>query len=159
VQHHFRNKRALESAVSGYVANRMAELVHAALAPGKTAPALSLGAAVTGFIRRNPELVAYMRRVIIEDNRAGRTLLDSVVQLSRTLNRRLEQQGLIRSDLDPVWTALNTMILVLGPLLLEPALNRYLDHPLRTDKGLARWDAAVEDLYLRGIYRRPHTSR
>jgi TetR/AcrR family transcriptional regulator, regulator of cefoperazone and chloramphenicol sensitivity len=155
VQHHFRNKSALESAVSAYVADKMAQLAGAGLEPGRTAPTLTLGAAVIGFIRRNPELVAYLRRVILEDDRVGHHLLDSIVQLSRTLNRRLQANHLLRRDLDPVWTPLNTMILVLGPLLLEPSLNRYLDHRLRSEKGLARWDAAVEDLYLRGIYRHP----
>jgi len=155
VQHHFRSKGALESAVSAHVARKMAELAGAGLEPARTARTLTLGAAVIDFIRRNPELVAYLRRVILEDDRVGRRLLDSVVQLSRTLNRRLQAHHLLRRDLDPVWTPLNTMILVLGPLLLEPALNRYLDHRLRSEEGLARWDAAVEDLYLRGIYRPP----
>ena len=81
------------------------------------------------------------------------------MQLSRTLNRRLQASHLLRRNLDPVWTPLNTMILVLGPLLLEPALNRYLDSRLRSEEGLARWDAAVEDLYLRGIYRRSHAPK
>ena len=155
VQHHFRSKRALESAVSAYVAGKMAELGGAALELGRTPRTPTLGPAVIGFIRRNPELVAYLRRVILEDGRVGRRLLDSIVRLSRTLNRRLQANGLLRRTLDPVWTPLNTMILVLGPLLLEPALNRYLDHRLRSEEGLARWDAAVEDLYLRGIYRHP----
>jgi TetR/AcrR family transcriptional regulator, regulator of cefoperazone and chloramphenicol sensitivity len=155
VQHHFKSKWALESAVSAYVAGKIAELAGADLKPGRTTPTLTLGAAVIGFIRRNPELVAYLRRVILEDDRVGRGLLDSIVRLSRTLNRRLQADHLLRRDLDPVWTPLNTMILVLGPLLLEPALNRYLDHRLRSDEGLARWDAAVEDLYLRGFYRLP----
>ena len=155
VQHHFRNKWALESAVSAYVAGKMAELAEAGLKPARTARTQTLGVAVIGFVRRNPELVAYLRRVILEDDRVGRRLLDSVVQLSRTLNRRLQANHLLRHNLDPVWTPLNTMILVLGPLLLEPTLNRYLDHRLRSEEGLARWDAAVEDLYLRGIYRQP----
>lgn len=155
VQHHFSTKGALESAVSAYVAGKMAELAGASLQPGRTLRALTLGPAVIGFIRRNPDLVAYLRRVILEDDRVGRRLLDSIVQLSRTLNRRLQANRLLRRNLDPVWTPLNTMILVLGPLLLEPALNRYLDHRLRSEEGLARWDTAVEDLYLWGIYRHP----
>lgn len=153
VQHHFKSKLALESAVSAYVAGKMGELAGAGLEPARTAQTLTLGAAVVGFIRRNPELVTYLRRVILEDDEVGRRLLDSIVQLSRTLNRRLQANHLLRRNLDPVWTPLNTMILVLGPLLLEPALNRYLDHRLRSEEGLVRWDAAVEDLYLRGIYR------
>ncbi|HEY2662928.1 MAG TPA: helix-turn-helix domain-containing protein [Candidatus Binataceae bacterium] len=153
VQYHFSSKRSLEDAVSVYVGAMMAELARGDLTPGRTAPTLSLGATVVGFIRRNPEVVAYVRRVILEDDRVGRGLFDSIVQLSRKLNRRLQEKGLIRSNLDPVWTPLLTMILVLGPVLLEPALNRYLDHPLRSEEGLSRWDAAVEDLYLSGIYR------
>ena len=159
VQHHFTSKRALESAVGAYVAGKMAELGGAALELGRTPRTPTLGPAVIGFIRRNPELVAYLRRVILEDSRVGRRLLDSIVQLSRTLNRRLQANRLLRRNLDPVWTPLNTMILVLGPLLLEPALNRYLDHRLRSEEGLARWDAAVEDLYLRGIYRHPRAPK
>ena len=46
------------------------------------------------------------------------------------------------------------MILVLGPLLFEHAVDRHLGVPLRSNEGLARWDAAVEDLLVRGIYRR-----
>jgi len=47
----------------------------------------------------------------------------------------------------------NTMILVLGPLLFQHAVDRHLGVPLWRNEGLARWDAAVEDLLVRGIYR------
>jgi hypothetical protein len=45
------------------------------------------------------------------------------------------------------------MILVLGPLLFQHAVDRHLGVPLWRNEGLARWDAAVEDLLVRGIYR------
>lgn len=154
VQHHFRTKRALEDAVAAHVAAKMAELAQAEPGPGRELGTLTLGAAVVEFIRKNPEVVAYVRRVILEDSRVGRNLFDSVVTLSRSLNERLKQHGLLRADLDVQWTVLNTMILVLGPLLFERAFDRHLGVALRSSEGLARWDAAVEDLLVRGIYRR-----
>ncbi len=152
VQHHFPTRQALENAVGLYVRERMTELMQAQPGPGRAPGARSLGPAVVAFIRAHPEIVAYVRRVILEDDRVGRALFDSMVELSRALNQRLKQEGLLRSGLDPVWTPLLTLILVLGPVLLEPALNRYLDQPLRSNTGLVRWDAAIEDLYLHGIY-------
>jgi len=137
----------------------MTELIQSDLTPGRTAATLSLGRVVVEFIRGNSEVVAYVRRAILEDHRVARGLFDSILELSRKLNRRLFEEGLLRADLDPIWTPLLRMILVLGPLLLEPALNRYLDHPLRTEEGLARWETAVEDLYLHGIYRDRHSAK
>ena len=154
VQHHFRTKRALENEVAGYVKAKMAELAQVEPEPGKARGTLTLGAALVEFIRENPEVVAYVRRVILEDSPAGRSLLGSMLTLSRSLNEQLRRHSLLRDDLDAEWTIFNTMILVLGPLLFEHAVDRHLGVPLRSNEGLARWDAAVEDLLVRGIYRR-----
>jgi AcrR family transcriptional regulator len=154
VQHYFRSKRALEAAVSAYVEQMMEGLARAQPQPGAKPGVLTLGPAVVAFIRDHPQVIAYLRRMLLQDGAGGRRLFDSIFDLSCALNRSLERGGLLRRGLDPVWTPLNSMILVLGPLLLEPAINRYLDHPLRTEAGLARWDAAIEDLYLHGTYRK-----
>jgi len=96
----------------------MTELIQSDLTPGRTAATLSLGRVVVEFIRGNSEVVAYVRRAILEDHRVARGLFDSILELSRKLNRRLFEEGLLRADLDPIWTPLLRMILVLGPLLL-----------------------------------------
>jgi AcrR family transcriptional regulator len=155
VQHHFRTKRELEKAAAAYVAAKMAELAQAEPRPGRAPGTLTLGAAVVEFIRKHPDVIAYVRRGILEDSPFRGNLLDSILALSRSLNQRLRQHGLLRDDLDVPWTVFNTMILVLGPLLLERAVDRHLGVALRSNEGLARWDAAVEDLLLRGIYGRP----
>jgi TetR/AcrR family transcriptional regulator, regulator of cefoperazone and chloramphenicol sensitivity len=154
VQHHFPTKRLLENAVAAYVAENMAQLAKAEPSPGRAPGTLTLGGAVVDFIRSHPDVVVYVRRVILDDSPMSRKLLDSLIALSRSLNQRLSQYGLLRNGLDLQWTVFNTMMLVLGPLLFERTIDRYLGVALRSNEGLARWDAAVEDLLLHGIYRR-----
>ena len=48
----------------------------------------------------DPEVVADVRQVILEDGPVGRNLLDSMVVLSRSLNQKLRQHGLLGDDLD-----------------------------------------------------------
>src|SRR5215469_16324949 len=73
VQHHFRTKRALESEVAGYVRAKMAELAQVQPGPGTARGTLTLGASVVEFVRENPEVVAYVRKAILEDSPAGRS--------------------------------------------------------------------------------------
>src|SRR5215469_8162596 len=104
VQHHFRTKRALENEAAGYVRAKMAELAQVEPGSGRARGTLTLGAPVVEFISDNPDVVAYVRRVILEDSPTGRSLLDSMLALSRSLNEQLRQHSLLRDDLDAQWT-------------------------------------------------------
>jgi len=153
VQHHFNTKTELQAAVEAYVLEKLSQLATVSLTEPRTPGKFIIGRQLVEFIRQNPEIIGYVRRVILEDAALGRRLFDQIFVVSRTLIERLADEGFLHADLDPAWATLNTMLMVLGPVLLEPAINRHLDRPFRSDEGLARWDAAVDDMLTRGIYR------
>lgn len=67
--------------------------------------------------------------------------------------RQLTKDGLLRADIDPQWTVLNTIVVNLGPLLFQAALDRHLPHPFSSPEGLDRWQTAATKLFRHGVYR------
>jgi hypothetical protein len=58
----------------------------------------------------------------------------------------------VRPGTDPEWRALQQLILVLGPLILRPLVERELGTSLYARESVDRWMAANVDLLERGIY-------
>jgi AcrR family transcriptional regulator len=159
VQHLFKTKNELQTAIEVYVFEKVAELGAASLAEESEPGRLRIGRQIVEFIRENPDTIKYARRVILEDDVLGRRLFDQIVAIGRTQTQRLLRQGFLRPDVDIAWANLNTILMVVGPLLLEPGIDRHLDRPFRSDEGLARWDLAVDEMLKRGIYRSRHDLR
>ncbi len=153
VQHHFRTKADLQTALEAYVVEKVAELARVSLTESTRPGKLIIGRQIVEFIRKNPDIIRYARRVILEDDPLGRRLFDQIVAAGRILMERLAKQGFLRADIDMAWASLNAMLMVIGPVLLEPGIDRHLDRPFLSDEGLSRWDVAVDDMLTRGIYR------
>ena len=160
VQHHFRSKAGLRSAVDDHVMRRAMEafgdLVGAAT---PAANAGELGARIAGFIRANPAIFAYIGRSLLQRDGPGLDLLARLLVLGRAQTDHLVARRLLRADVDRDWATLHVILINVGAFLLEESLSRYLGASLLSDEGLRRMEKATTALFLKGIYRAPAEQR
>lgn len=142
VRYHFGSKTGLRDAVDaellGSFGQALATAREEGAEHGSLAEAGRAGALVFGADR---ERRRYLRRVLLDgDQRAA----------EREVERLLADPGEISPD-DRRWAALQTLFLILGPLLLEPALARIWGEDLFAPAVLAERSAADQRLLRRGL--------
>jgi hypothetical protein len=64
--------------------------------------------------------------------------------------------GLLRTEADIAWAALQGVVIPLATVLLQPAIERHLPEPFFTVEQLHRWNAATNALFTEGMYRSTH---
>jgi hypothetical protein len=64
----------------------------------------------------------------------------------------------IRTDSDPLWRALQQLVLIVGPLLLRPLVEQQLGGSLFEPGNFERWMRANADLLKHGLYTPPTPS-
>ncbi len=153
VQHHFPTKAALAQAVNDHVAAiAVAAFEEVPAASSATDAAEELGRRVTALIRDHPDALRYVARASIEADPGALDLFDTLVGIAEAQWEQLARDGLLRADVDRQWTALNTIVFNLGPLLFGAALERHLPDPFLSPKGLERWRSAGTKLFRHGVY-------
>jgi AcrR family transcriptional regulator len=154
VQHHFRSKAGLRRAVDEYV-TRVG--VDALRSPGPTGrdtdTVQAIGDRITAWMRDHHLALLYVVRSAAEGDPSGLTIFDSLVAVGDAHLERLGAEGRLRDDLDRRWAVLQVIILNLATSLLETAIDRHLDAPLRTPEQLERWNRACTELFRHGLFR------
>jgi AcrR family transcriptional regulator len=153
VQHYFPTKADLRHAVDQHVLD-IARHAFADVEPSVEGEDAidEFGRRVAGFVREHPDAVRYVARSAFEDDAAPQ-LFDAFVAIARAGWEELAGRRLLRPGLDLTWSALHIVVLNLGTVLFESALDRQLDHPLRTPEGVERWRHATTALFRSGAYR------
>jgi AcrR family transcriptional regulator len=152
VQHHFKTKAELQASLEGYVVEKVVELAKICMAQSDHPGEFVIGRLIADFVRSNADGIHYARRVMLEDGALGHRLFDQVILSCRLLMEQFVRDGILRKGLDMEWASFNATLMIVGPVLFESVVNRHLDRPLRTDEGMARWDAACDDLWGHGYY-------
>ena len=154
VQHHFPTKAALRDAVNEYVIETAREVWSKLDEIEDADDRLERGGEqIFEFARQHPAALLYVARSASQRDEAALSLFDGFVEITEEQLGRLARDKLLHKDLDVKWTALQLVVLLLGSVLFEPALNRHLREPLTTPKGLKRWNEAATDLLRRGAVR------
>jgi AcrR family transcriptional regulator len=150
VVHHFGGKEGLCEAVDAAVVARFVERLRSVPLEG---PDLlqRRGAALADLIREEPVLCDYMARALAEGTETSADLFHRLFAAARA-DDALVAAGAIRAGTDPDWRALQQLILVVGPLMLRPLVERELGASLYAPESVTRWMAATLDLLDRGIY-------
>jgi AcrR family transcriptional regulator len=155
VQHHYKTKAELQQAVNDYVSGIAAEFfdgVQETTKTGKVAELLqAIGDRIMALVRDHSLAILYVLRCVNQGDRAGLDIFDEFMALANSQVERLARDGILRSDVDKAWTALHVVTLNLGTVLLEPAIDRYLERPFRDSRELERWTRASTQLFLRGV--------
>jgi AcrR family transcriptional regulator len=154
VQHNFASKDALREAVDDHVRS-VAGAAFADFPAGGSATEIQaeLGDRVTALVAENPAILRYVARSLASGEDAGLTLFDAFVAISGEQWRRLDAEGLLRTDADLLWVGLQTVVLNLATVLFEGAIDRHLPAPYRSAEMLERWNRASSALFQRGVYR------
>ena len=157
IVHHYGSKDGLIRAVDEAVLERIREAV-------STVPVEVEGAAddlvtrragiVAALLRSDPALFDYLGRALVERTRASAELFHRLFAFTAR-DEALVAAGALRGDTDPFWRAMNQVVLIVGPLLLRPLVERELGGELFSEENVNRWMRARADLLQRGIYLQP----
>lgn len=128
-------------------------LVEVPLPPVNEDPSVTMGRRVTAVISENEDAVAYISRALVEGGSIGSEIFDGLLRITMAQRDRLVERNQARQDLDPLWSALNVLLLRLGPLLLRSHIERHIPEPFTSPTQLERWDDAVITLIRRGQMR------
>jgi TetR/AcrR family transcriptional regulator, regulator of cefoperazone and chloramphenicol sensitivity len=158
VQHHFGTKERLRQAVDEHVIGVVSAAIESEPLPEPPGnPLAELGHRVTGILRGAPAVLRYVGRALVEGDAVAFTVFDQFVELAAKQWDELGARGLLRDDIDRLWTPLHSVALILGTAMFQMPLSRHLPAPLTEDDQLRRWDSATEHLLRHGLFH-PETS-
>lgn len=153
VQHHFRTKAALTTAVDQYVLQVVGEALKPTALPEPPSDGLSeAGRRLTSLMAERPDVMTYLGRALAEGGAFGSIIFDGLLGISAAQRDHFVGQGNTRPDLDPDWAALNPLILRVGAIILHPYIELYLGKSFFSEPQLRRWDAAVTGLIRQGQF-------
>jgi TetR/AcrR family transcriptional regulator, regulator of cefoperazone and chloramphenicol sensitivity len=152
VVHHFGSKEGLRGAVDEAVVARFTDRLRTV--PLDEADQLEQrGRLLADLIRDEPLLCDYMARTLAEGTEPSAELFQRLFEAARS-DDALVAAGAIRAGTDPDWRALHQLMLVVGPLILRPLVERELGASLYAPESVERWMDSTVDLLRRGIYAR-----
>jgi AcrR family transcriptional regulator len=153
VIHHFGNKDGLRKAVDESV---METLLQRFGTLPKELPAdelsRSMGNAFADVIGRSPEVRQYIRRSLLEGTPASQTIFDELLALTNVSLGQLQEAGGLRESSDPQWRPYQLLFVILGTLMLEPAIQRHFDRSVYEQDLLRERTAANYDLLSHGMF-------
>lgn len=143
VQHHFRTKEGLKQEVDAWVVERLgSEFASVTVSGSMTQVSDEFCQAVVRFGTSQPELPAFIARTLLEGGPMAEAMFDGMVGLTRANLELVEAAGGVRAGTDMTWAAIQLTMMWIGPLLVQPLIERHLDQPLISDAGIDRWRAA-----------------
>jgi len=164
VLHHYGSKAGLREAVDQYAAAQFDALMGDTDEIGEMLTEGSNGSIAELFAQALPEdspLPAYLRRLILDGDPAGRMLFRRWHEVSRDLLARLDAAGYASPTEDPEVRAAFMLSADLALLLLREPLSDVLGVDPLSREGLPRWTAEVTRIYRDGALqqRRPAGQR
>jgi AcrR family transcriptional regulator len=152
VVHHFGSKEGLIRAVDEAVLTRIDATLREVPLDGPPSDVVAHRSdMVAAFLRAQPALCDYLGRALTERTEASAELFHRLFRFAAR-DERLVEAGVLRADTDPFWRAMHQIVLVLGPLVLRPLVERELGGTLLDEEHLARWSDARTDLLRDGLY-------
>ncbi|MBN2177759.1 MAG: TetR/AcrR family transcriptional regulator [Demequinaceae bacterium] len=159
VLHHYGSKQGLRNAVDEYVAALFEVLTKGSMAdmaaPGADTPGVASGFAelLIGHLPPHSPIPAYLRRLLLADDPAGRQIFRTWYNLTLALTKQGIASGAMRPSADPEVRAAFLMINDLATMLLHKNLAAVVGVDPLTPDGIARWAADAIDAYSTGVFR------
>jgi len=146
VVHHFGSKDGLRAAVDASVLTLCLERFE--ILP-KDLPADRLARAMADSLS---DVLGSSADIRLDETPAGTTIFDELVAATRRGLMLLERAGGIRADTDPEWRPFQVLSVILGPLLMEPVMQRNIGEPAYAPDAVRRRTAANLDVLSRGLF-------
>jgi TetR/AcrR family transcriptional regulator, regulator of cefoperazone and chloramphenicol sensitivity len=150
VMHHFGSKDGLVAEVDAHVVKRITNALNEA--PEGERLMARRGRRGVKLLLSEPALSGYVARALAEGGKAGADLFHRLLSAAGN-DRELVEAGLIREDADPFWRSVQQLVLIVGPLVLRPLVERELGGSLFEEENFERWMNANMDLLENGLYR------
>jgi TetR/AcrR family transcriptional regulator, regulator of cefoperazone and chloramphenicol sensitivity len=152
VIHHFGSKESLRIAIDQAVVERLISALREVPIEGDGAELIAKrGELMAALMRSQPTLCDYIGRVLAEGSEASAELFHLMFAAS-SADGALTRAGALRADSDEFWRAVQQMLLIVGPLMLRPLIERELGSSLFEGEQFERWMKANVDLLARGLY-------
>lgn len=116
--------------------------------------AREMASAFSDVIGTSPQIRQYLRRSLDDSTSASVTIFDDLVAATMRGLDRLDQAGGLRPGSDPQWRPYQVLSVILGPLLLEPVIQRHISDPFSAE-NVRRRTAANLDFIARGLFPQP----
>ena len=125
VGHHFGGKDGLHSAVEDFVVALFREALESVPLGGPVAEVASArDRAVEGMLASNPDVVDYLRRVVVTPDPGDEGLARKLVAETIVQTQTLRDHGIARSGTPVTEQAVTVLMRQLGAWLLQPTLGR-----------------------------------
>jgi len=151
VTHHFGSKEGLRQEVDDAMATVFSEALVDIPEGTPQEMMVWVNDAFANAMESWPEMRAYLRRSLLEDSEASRALFNRFLDLTRQIMRRYKSAGILRDDVDSLWTPYQILFLHFGPLLMAPLIQPKIKKPLYSHSVIKRRSRANLDLLVRGI--------
>ena len=123
IQHHFGNKEGLRRAVDAIVVEQVVAALATVGHEGSPAEVVAArDAAVRWMLDKNPVIVRYLNRSLIEPDGRGGPLLDAIVDLTTRVVEGLRTEGLASTRSSEKVQVVRTLMGQVGELFLEPVV-------------------------------------
>jgi AcrR family transcriptional regulator len=155
IAHHFDSKDGLRREVDAQVIGLFDHMTETALAT-TTGPGANVADGFASMLLSQlppgSPIPAYLRRLLLSGDPAGRELFERWHALSVTLLERMTEAGAARASADPEARAAFLMVNDLAMILLHEHIASAIGaDPLEPD-GAVRWVAGAVDAYTYGIF-------
>ncbi|HBO54379.1 MAG TPA: TetR/AcrR family transcriptional regulator [Janibacter terrae] len=125
VGHHFGGKDGLREAVDDFVVLRFREALASVPLEGSTAEiAAARDRAIARMLAGNPDVVDYLRRVVVTPEPGDVGLARKLVQETVAQTQTLRDHGVTRSRVPVTEQAVTVLVRQIGAWLLQPTLGR-----------------------------------
>lgn len=158
VVHHYGTKQGLRDAVDEHVAAVFDAMISsvtenpAPLAEGGPGAVSGLSELMLLHLPEGSQVPAYLRRLLLSGDTAGRELFRRLFAMSSAMTDQLVEAGVMRPATDPAVRAAFLMINDLAIVLLRDHLADVLGvDPLGPD-GIKRWATDVLTAYTEGVF-------
>jgi AcrR family transcriptional regulator len=154
VIHHFGNKDGLRAAVDQSVMETLLQRF-GGISSDLPADELSrtMGDAFSDVIGASPAVRQYMRRSLLEATPASQTIFDELLTLINASLSQMHRAGGLQESSDPQWRPYQLLSVMLGTLLLEPAMQSHFDRSLYEPELRRERTVANYDLLFHGMFR------
>jgi AcrR family transcriptional regulator len=154
VIHHFGNKEGLREAVDQSVMDMLLQRFEG-ISTELPADELSrtMGDVFSDVIGASPVVRQYIRRSLLEATPVSQTIFDELLALINASLGQLQRAGGLRESSEPQWRPYQLLFVMLGTLLLEPAIQNHFDQSVYEPDLRRVRTAANYDLLSHGMFR------
>ena len=149
VIHHFKTKAGLRAAADARAVVLLAEILSISASSTEVEPAAR---SLSEGLRTEPDLMAYLRRMLIDGGDAANDLFAGLVDATAAELSTQERAGVISASTDPRTRAAFLLVNDLGVIVLRDLVTHAIGLDPLSEKGLERWVGAAMEIYSQGFY-------